>query len=68
MKREGSRRRALLRRSALLIFGAIAVSLASCGGSRPPSDDVTYEECQWGVGCTPQCTLKYGRSPYCDRD
>jgi len=66
---EDSRRRRRLGRCVLALLAAIGAGagLASCG-DRPAPDDVTYQECQWGVGCTPQCTLKYGRSSYCDRD
>ena len=68
IEHQDSRWRPLLRRMALLIFAGVAVSVASSCGSQPPPDDVTAQECEWGVGCTPQCTIKYGRSPYCDRD
>jgi len=52
---------------AVIAYAAIGLGLAACGSS-PPSSDVTPQECQWGVGCTPQCTIKYGRSSYCDGD
>jgi len=61
----------LLQCLALLAFGTMALGLASCGGGggEPVTDEnVTYQQCQWGVGCLPQCTIKYGPSPYCDRN
>ncbi|HTS91481.1 MAG TPA: hypothetical protein VMG55_05745 [Stellaceae bacterium] len=69
--RESTKSQALRRLVSLLLCAlwlGLGLGLSSCGSQPPPDDDVTYQQCEWGVGCTPQCTIKYGRSSYCDRD